>query len=76
MAKRLCTKNIGQTFTVQIEDGKPQNVNLIKFEGEGDWATATLTDPYFPDGRWGKWKITRFRSQWATDNGKRVRILK
>lgn len=77
MAKRICTKNIGESFHVQIEgQSSGMNVILLKCDGTQDWDTATFTDPYFPGGEWGQWKVTRFKSKWYAHNGsKRLTVI-
>lgn len=75
MAKRIAKGNIGEEFVIEREDGHRMNCYLVDFKGEGDWAQATFTDPYFPDGRWGKWVATRYRSRWETNSGKRIRSI-
>lgn len=72
MAKRICAGNIDEMFLLRIE-GNTQDLNcrLLKFEKNGDWSTATFADSHFPDGRWGQWKVIRFKSGWVTNTSGR-----
>jgi hypothetical protein len=68
MAKRICKGNIDEEFVLQVE-GNTQTLTcrLLDFEKRGEWSFATFADSYFPDGRWGKWKVIRFKSGWVTN---------
>ena len=78
MAKRINAKNIDEMFVLQVEGNtSTQTCRLLKFEGEGDWATATFADSYYPGGEWGQWKVTRYKSKWFSQRTqKRVTVIK
>lgn len=65
MAKRISTKNVGQTFDLKLHgsmgnsDYELEDVLLVKVEGEGEDRRATFSENGF------EWEAYRFNGRWS-----------
>jgi hypothetical protein len=66
MAKRISTKNVGETFHLLLDKnprmGRREEITatLLRIEGEGDDKRAVFSDEQI-----GEWEAYRYNGRWA-----------
>jgi hypothetical protein len=78
MAKRISTKNVGESFELLLDKnramGQPQTLTakLLRIEGEGDEKRAV-----FHDEEIGEWEAYRYNGRWAYgSSAEPLRVIK